>query len=325
MVLFMHYLTYNILVLYSSIAFINFYDFMDFLGVLFASDDSPIALIFYIHILLIGYIFIEAKSDWSQFPRYRNILIYGISLVLTIQAIIGLDIIRRYGPTNPEQVNRTDFLNDAILNNDLNEVKHLIAKGYDPFDFSYGNINIFDDNNFYFLAYWPTPEEWEHRKELYIGDNASHIFYFASVSGIKNINRWKILYLRQDYLHPREPDIFPIFDSRIFNYLLTLNPPQRTLQNAVSDLTGQGHTIALQKILDYDKNLSPTLRDIDSSIIHCYADVSEILLDRYFENLNKTAETYRLFQDEFSPYSNDFTPCTTSIRKYLETKNYAIP
>ncbi|VAV96028.1 hypothetical protein MNBD_ALPHA02-1345 [hydrothermal vent metagenome] len=325
MVLFMHYLTYKVLVLYSSIAFINFYGFMDFLGVLFAGNDSPIALIFYIHILLIGYILVEAKSDWSLFPRYRNILIYGISLILTIQALIGLDIIRRYGPNNPEQVNRTDFLYDAILRNDLSEVKRLITKGYDPFDFSYGNTNIFDNYIKFFFAYRLTSEEWNDRKELLFGDNPSQIFHFASVSGIEKIRRWKVIDLRQNYLHPHELKAFPSFDSRIFNYLLSLNPPQKTLQNAISDLIWQGNTIALQKILDYDKSLSPTLRDIYGSIRRCDVDISEILLERYFKNLNKTADTYRLFHEEFDSYRNDFSPCTVPIRKYLETKKNALP
>ncbi|VAV91079.1 hypothetical protein MNBD_ALPHA01-110 [hydrothermal vent metagenome] len=325
MVMFMHYLTYKILVLYSTIAFINFYDFMDFLGVLFAGNDSPIALIFYIHILLLGYILVEARADWSLFPRYRNVLIYGISLILTIQAIIGLDIIRRYGPTNPEQVNRTDFLNDAILRNDLSEVKHLIAIGYKPFEFSIGNRNLFDDYKWFIPAYWPTNEEWEEwvNRENFWGNPT--IFYFASVSGIKNIYRWKVIDLRQNYLHPREQKEFPVFDNRIFNYLLTLKPPRKILQNAISELIWQGNTTALQKILDYDKSLSPTLRNIDDSIKRCDVDISEILLGRYFKNLNKTADTYKLFHEEFDSYSNDFSPCTVSIRQYLESGEYVIP
>jgi len=325
MVLFMHYLTYKILFIYSIIPLQNLYDYADFWGLQHLPQASPITLLFYIYILLIGYSLVEATSEWSLFPPIRTLVIYGVTILLAAQSIAGLDLIRRFSPYNPDQVDKTNNLEDAILRNDLGEVKHLIAIGYKPFEFSIGNTHFFDDYKWVIPAYWPTNEEWEEwdNRENFLG--TATVFYFASVSGIENINRRKVIDLRQNYLHPRELKAFPSFDSRIFDYLLTLNPPQKTLQDAISDLIWQGHTIALQKILDYDKSLSPTLRNIYGSIIRCDVDISEILLERYFKNLNKTADTYRLFHEEFDSYRNDFSPCTVPIRKYLETKKNALP
>lgn len=325
MVLFMHYLTYKILAIYSIIPIQNIYDYADFWGIRPLSKDSPLTLLFYIYSLLMGYSLVELRSDWPLFPRFRNIVVYGITLLLTAQSIIGLDLIRRFSPYNPDQINKTNILEDAILKNDMEEVKRLIAIGYEPFEFSIGNRNLFDDYKWIIPAYWPTDEEWDRwiKRQYYIGDPS--IFYFASVSGIKNINRNKAFLLRKDFEHPYKPDNFPAFDDRIFNYLLSLGPSKKQRQDALREIAYQGNTAALNKLLAYDPSLTPTMRNIETTVMLCYTDVSKILLKRYFDNAPDKAVALDNLYEELGFYVGEFTPCTAPIRKYLNSGKHAYP
>ena len=328
MVLFVHYLTYKILFFLSVAPNKNVYDYVYFWGSHSVSLESPLTVIFYIYILLMGYILVEARSDWPLFPRFRNIIIYGVTLIITLQGIIGLDIIPRFSPFNPQQSNRTYFLYDAIVKNDLAEVKRLIANGYDPFGFSLGQKDLVDDYRWFEPAFWINHNswvEWAPWDQIPYYKNTPSIFSYASVSGIEGASKSTIYWYREDHLHPYKPETFPKFDHRIFNFLLTLNPTRSHLQQAVSDLSLSGNTIALVKILNHNKTLSPTFKNIEGSLLGCYADTSAILLERLFDKAEDPNQTNRLLWEKFGHLNTDYSPCTAPLRKYLVSEEYAIP
>lgn len=98
MVLFIHYLIYKT-VLTSSIAmFSDDYKLMAYWGTQPVTDTSLITITFYIYVLLIGYILVEAWSEWHLFSRIRNIIIYGMTLTVAIEGLIALELIRRFYP-----------------------------------------------------------------------------------------------------------------------------------------------------------------------------------------------------------------------------------
>ena len=316
--LFIHYLTYKVLIIFSNLQISNIYDYIDFWGTYFITNNSLITIIFYIHILLISYIMVEAWSGWSLFPRFHTIIIYGITLFITLQGLIGLNVIRNYSPYNLQQSQNIYFLQDAILKNNFNEVKRLIALRDDPFAFSLGNIDPLQDYKWLFPLYWPNILYWENLEEPPFIYKTPSLFAFASANATKNAAQRNVLALREDYRDPEKQTVLP-FNPQIFDYLLSLTPPKEERQKALHDITLQGNTAALKRLLNYDINLTPTIDDITVSITYCYIDINKILLKRLFDRSEYPRETYKLLNSNLGNYSNEYGPCAATLREILNS------
>lgn len=321
--LFIHYLTYKILVIFSTPNILNIYDYIDFWGTHFTTKNSLIAIIFYIHILLICYIIVEAWSGWSLFPRFHTIIIYGITLFITLQGLIGLNVIRNYSPYNLQQSQNIYFLQDAILKNNFNEVKRLIALRDDPFAFSLGNIDPLQDYKWLFPLYWPNILYWKNSTKLPLMYETPSLFAFASANATKRATTKNVLALREDYRHPKKQTVLP-FNPQIFDYLLSLTPPKEERQKALRDITLQGNTAALKRLLNYDINLTPTIDDITVSITYCYIDINKILLKRLFDRSEYLPETYKLLNSNLGNYANEYGPCAATLREILNSTQLSL-